>query len=125
MKCSTGLGTVHFADPPSGSLIADFEGTLNAVTITCNVTTSQGTQITTQWTLANFRGSAGLQTINNAAPELFEITGDPIPSHMQFTFENRLTVLNLVRDLDRVTILCGTGSMPQQANFVLRIYRKL
>ena len=124
MKCSTGLGTVDFADPTSGSLIADFEGTLNAVTITCNVTNSQGAQITTQWNLENFRGSAGLQTVNNIAPELFEITGDPIPGTM-FTFENRLIVSNLVRDLDHVTIFCGSGAMPQQANFVLRIYRKL
>ena len=117
------MGAVDFTDPTSGSLIADFEGTLNATTITCNVTNSQGTQITTQWSLENFRGSAGLQTINNAAPELFEITGDPIPGTM-FTFENRLTVSNLVRDLDNVTVFCGTGVTPQQANFVLRIYRK-
>ena len=81
-------------------------------------------QITTQWNLANFRGSVGLQTINNAAPELFEITGDPTPGTM-FTFQNRLTVLNLVRELDRVSIFCGTGAMPQQADFVLRIYREL
>ena len=123
MKCSTGLGAV-IADPPSGSLIADFEGALNATTITCNVTTSEGIQIITQWTLANFRGSAGLQTLNNAAPELFEITGDTIPGTM-FTFGNCLTVSNLIRDLDYVIIFCGTGAVPQQANFILRIYRKL
>ena len=118
------MGAVTFADPASGSVIANFEGTKNATTITCNVTNSLGDQITTQWTLTNFRGSTGLQTINNAAPELFETTGDPIPGTM-FTYDNRLTVVNLVRDLDRVTIFCGTGAMPQQGDFVLRIYCEL
>ena len=120
------MGEESFTDPPSGSLIVDYEGTKNVTTITCNVTNSQGIQITTQWTLANFRGSAALQTINNAAPELFEITGDPIAIlGTMFTYRNRLTVLNLVRDLDHVTVFCGTGAMPQQADFVLRIYREL
>ena len=121
---ATGLGAVNFTDPASGSLIANFEGTENATTITCNVTNSQGAQISTQWALTNFRGSTGLQLVNNAAPELFEITGDPIPNTM-FTFINHLTVVNLVRDLDHVTVFCGTGVMPQQANFLLRIYREL
>ena len=77
------MRAVNFTDPASGSLIANFEGTENATTITCNVTNSQGAQISTQWTLTNFRGSTGLQSVNNAAPELFEITGDPwpIPDH--------------------------------------------
>ena len=118
------MGAVTFTDPASGSVIANFEGTENATTITCNVTNSKGNQISTQWALTNFRGSTGLQTVNNAAPELFEITGDPIPDTM-FTFSNRLTILNLVRDLDRVTVFCGSGAMPQQANFLLRIYREL
>ena len=118
------MGAISFTDPASGSVIANFEGTENAITITCNVTISQGAQIISQWTLANFRGSTGLQTVNNAAPELFEITGDPIAGTM-FTFSNRLTILNLARDLDRVIIFCGTGAMRQQADFVLRIYREL
>jgi N-acetylglucosamine kinase-like BadF-type ATPase len=116
------MGAVSFTDPASGSLIANFEGTENATTITCNVTNSQGNQITTLWTLANFRNIPSLQTIN-AAPELFEITGDPIAGTI-FTFNDRLTVLNLVRGLDHVTIFCGTGGLLQQANFFLRIYRK-
>ena len=107
-------------------MIANFEGTENAITIVCNVTISQGAQITTLWTLTNFRGSTGLQTINNAAPELFQVTGDPIDIvGTMFTYRNCLTVLNLVRDLDRVIIFCGTGAMRQQADFVLRIYREL
>ena len=118
------MGAVTFTDPASGSVIANFEGTENVTTITCNATNSQGIQISTQWTLTNFRGSTGLQTINNATPELFEITGDPIVGTM-FTYNNCLTIVNLVRDLDHVIIFCGTGVMLQQADFVLRIYREL
>ena len=121
------MGAVTFSDPASGSVIANFEGTKNATTITCNVTISQGAQVTTQWALANFRGINGLQAItDNVAPELFQVTGDPIDIvGTMFTYRNRLTVLNLVRDLDRVIIFCGTGAIRQQADFVLRIYREL
>ena len=118
------VGAVRFTDPPSGSVIVNFEGTENFTTITCNVTNSEGIQISTQWSLGNFRGSDRLQTINNAAPELFEIDGDPQPGTI-FTFENYLTVLNLVSDLDRVIVYCGTGAWPQEASFTLRIYSKL
>ena len=105
-------------------MIAGFEGAENATTITCNVTNSQGIQISAQWSLGNFRGSEGLQTIINAAPELFKIDGDLIPG-TTFTFENKLTVLNFVSDLDRVIVYCGTGARPQEASFTLRIYREL
>ena len=57
-------------------------------------------------------------------PGLFEITGDPTPG-TTFTFQNHLTVLNLVSDLDGVIIFCGTGAIPQQAHFFLRIYSEL
>ena len=62
-------------------------------------------------------------TPNNAAPELFSFSGDPIPG-LNFTYENSLTVTNLTSDLDGVIIYCGTGVQPRQANFTLRIYRK-
>ena len=110
-------------DPPSGSVVANFEGSLNAITINCSVTSSQGARITTQWTLENFRGSTALVTPNNAAPELFSFGGDPVPG-FNFTYENTLTVTNLTSDLDGVIVYCGTGVQPQQANFTLKIYRK-
>ena len=103
-------------------MIANFEGTLNAATINCSVTNSQGVRITTQWTLGNFRGSDALITINNAAPELFSFSGDPIPG-FDYTYENSLTVTNLTSVLDGVVVYCGTGIQAQQANFSLRIYR--
>ena len=113
--------------PPSGSVIANFEGTLNATTINCSVTNSQGAQITTQWTLTNFGGDesdAFIFTLNNVAPELFSFSGDPIPG-FNLTYQNSLTITNMTSDLDGVIIYCGTGKQFQQANFTLRIYRKL
>ena len=118
----TGLGATQ-VDPPSGSVIVNFEGTLNAATLNCSVTSSQGIRISTQWTLVHFRGSAASVTINNAAPELFSFSGDPVPG-FNYTYENSLTVLNLTSDLDGVTVYCGTGAQPRQANFTLKIYRK-
>ena len=113
-------------DPPSGSVIANFEGTLNAITINCSVTNSQGARVTTEWTLTNFGGdeSDALFTLTNIAPELFSFSGDPIPG-FNVTYMNSLTVTNLTSDLDGVIIYCGTGIQFQQANFTLRIYRKL
>ena len=106
-------------NPPSGSVIVNFEGTQNSATISCNIT-NQGVQVTTRWHVAFFRGTSALLSISGL-PELFEITGDPVPG-TTVSFDNHLTVLNLVSDLDGVMIFCGTGAIPQQAHFFLRIY---
>ena len=110
-------------NPPSGSVIANFEGTVNNTIITCNVTNSRRTQITTQWNLENFGNAAPgvLVSIVNA-PKLFEVGGDPRPD--SGTYENQLTVLNLTRELDEVIVYCGLGAYPRQANFLLRLYSK-
>ena len=119
---------MSFIDPPSGSVIANFEGTENATTITCNITNSEGNQISTQWFVCNFRSVNGRQflTTENVTPELFHISGDPIPGNSQASYKNRLTVLTLDSDLDNVTVFCSDGIEQQHmaANFTLRIYRK-
>ena len=123
IKLLTGLGVVDYVDPPSGSVIANFEGTVNASILTCNVTNEQGLQISTQWTLRNFGGHGSqLQSIISA-PEFFSVSGDPtsIPT---ITYQNRLVVLSLTNELDAVMVYCGAGEQLQQANFTLRIYRK-
>ena len=114
---------MDFIDPPSGSVIPNFEGTQNATTLACNVSDG-GVQITTQWNVGNFRGGGpnDLRSISDA-PELFSVSGDPIPN-TTFTYENRLTILNWANELDGVTVYCGSGQEPQQASFVLRIYRE-
>ena len=104
-------------------MIANFEGTLNAATVNCSVTNSQGIRVTTQWTLGNFRGSDAFVTINNVAPELLRLSGDPVPG-FNYTYENSLTVTNLTSVLDGVVVYCGTGLQAQQGKFTLRIYRK-
>ena len=53
---------MDFIDPPSGSVVANFEGSLNAATLTCNVS-HEGSQRFTFWSIANFRGVAGRQSL--------------------------------------------------------------
>ena len=111
-------------DPPSGSVIANFEDTTNASTIVCNISHG-GRQISTQWTVANFRGDGpNVLYPFNIAPELFSAGGDPIPN-TDFLFNNELTFLTWAAELDGVIIYCGTGQDPQQASFTLRIYSEL
>ena len=118
------LGAVDFVDPLSGSVIANFEGTLNAATLRCNIS-NEGVQIGTQWSIENFRGNPALQRVASAAPDLFEFGGDLRPGSTTDTFLNRVTVLNFTSDLDNAIVYCGTGAEPRMANFTLRIYRKL
>ena len=121
----TGLGAVQFIDPPSGSTIADFEGTVNFTTITCSILNSQGTQlISTQWFIANFRRENFDVIDDMLAPELFLFSGDPIPAIPTLDYRNRLTILTLIPDLDRVTIFCGSGTNQRQGSIIIRIYRK-
>ena len=115
-------------DPPSGTEISDFEGTVNATTLTCNITNNQtGAQEITVWSIGNFRGVPAVRTIfADLAPELFLFSGDLINNDPRFTFLNSLTILNLTSDLDEVIVYCGSGAgaAAEQANFTLRVYRK-
>ena len=114
-------------DPPSGSVIAGFEGTTDVTTLICNVTNPaiNNEQDIVVWNIANFRGGSGVTgLLRSTAPELFEFGGDPIPAIPGFDFNNRLTILQLTSELDEVVIYCGIGGSSQQANFTFRIYRK-
>ena len=102
-------------------MIANFEGTVNVTTLTCNVT-NEGTQITTFWSVGNFRGVSETRPID-VAGDLFTLSGDPIPN-LNLTYLNKVTVSNLTFELDGVWLFCGTGSVPEQADIVFRIYRK-
>ena len=117
-----GLGAVQFVDPPSSSVIANFEGTENVTTLMCNVTFN-GIQAQTRWGIEDFRGVPGLQNIvDNFDVNLFLVSGDIDPAD-GFMFRNQLTILRLAPELDRTTLYCGTGAMPQQADFHIRCYR--
>ena len=71
---------MDFVDPPSGSVIADFEGAENVTTIMCNVTDRRFTppiQLTTRWSIQDFRDVDGLQTItDDFDTNLFFVHGD-------------------------------------------------
>ena len=112
-------------DPPSGSVIADFEGTLNATTLTCKVTDPQtGSRAITSWSLGNFRGARLRGFDLDLAPELFLLSGDPIPGVLGATYDNQMTILNLTSELDHVVLYCALQDIIV-ANFTLRIYREL
>ena len=100
-------------------MIADFEGTVNASTLTCNVT-NDGIQLTTFWSVGNFRGVAGTRPID-VTGDLFILSGDSIPN-FSVTYQNKVTVSNLTSELDGVQLFCGTGTIPEQANVIFRIY---
>ena len=119
--CTSVHGAADYVDPASGSLIADFEGTVNVTTITCNIT--DGVQIGTLWSIQNFRNNPNLQFISDQLMGPFYIGGDPRPIGTS-TFTNRLTVLTLSSELDGVMVYCGSGQNRQQANFYFRVYRK-
>ena len=58
-----GHGAVEFVSPaPSGSVIANFEGTINDTTLICNVTHDE-IQFDTLWSISNFRGVTAIQTL--------------------------------------------------------------
>ena len=114
----------QISDPPSGSLIVDFEGAINTTTITCDIVNRTRDQINTKWSITNFRGVSSFQTISSN-PEIFHFSGDPIPGTVPTrTFRNRLNILNMSHDLDQVTLFCGSNTFPTQAHIFFRIYRK-
>ena len=117
------LGTVG-VDPPSGSVIGNFEGTINATTLNCNITNEVGNRAATTWSLGNFRGAPEQGFTVDLAPELFLLGGDPIPNLGGLTYGNQMTILNLTSELDGVVLYCAL-QLQIVANFTLRIYRKL
>ena len=117
------LGAVDFVNPPSGSVIADFEGMQNASTLTCNVSDGRGLQILTQWTLKNYGGHGSPLQLVSVAPDFFSVSGDPT-SFPGITYRNHLVVSSLTAELDTVMVYCGGNDELEQANFTLRIYRK-
>ena len=114
---------VLFSQPPSGTVIANFEGARNATTLFCNISGDGVTQITTTWSITNYRDSTGLSDLTSS-PEPFIVGGPPNPLAPEFSLLNELTVSNWTADLDGATIFCGTGQNQQEASFFLRVYHK-
>ena len=69
-----GLGIVDFVDPPSGTIIFNLEGTINATTLTCNIS-HNGQQVSTQW---NWVRASSLYLISiTEGSEHYLISGPP------------------------------------------------
>ena len=112
-------------DPPSGSVVANFEGAVNASTLICKVLDSGGFRTTTSWFIRNFKSQSDLVLISGGAfPEIFSFGGDPVPTEPNRTYLNQLTFLNFTSDLDGTTVFCGTAVDHDQARFYLKVYRK-
>ena len=106
-------------------MVANFEGAVNATTLTCNVI-NEGNQIGTIWSVSNFGGVPSRRNVGTADPDrdFFLISGTLRPNST-LTFGNRITILNWTSAVDTATLFCGTGREPEQASVVLRIYSKL
>lgn len=120
-----GLGMVTFSDPPSGSVVSGFKGTINATTLTCNVSNgSTGHQIASRWTVKDFRNVSGYEVVTQVASDLFHVDDDPDIStdNPGAKFNNRLTILDFTSELDGEILYCGTEANPEEANFTLRLY---
>ena len=59
-----GLGAATFIDLPTGDVVANIEGAINATTLTCNVINDEGVQLTTTWSVANFKGELGIRPLS-------------------------------------------------------------
>ena len=103
--------------------MANFEGTLNDPTLTCNVTNNDGSQGLTRWNVANFEGVSGTRPLR-LDDEEFLVGGDVDPV-TNFPFQNRITIVNWTLALDEVTLFCGTGANLSQVAVNLRIYSKI
>ena len=120
-----GLGIVTFSDPPSGSIVSDFKDTINATTLTCNVSNvSTGHQIASRWTVKDFRNVSGYEVVTQIASDLLQVDGDPdiFTNTPGAKFDNRLMILNFTSELDGEILYCGTEANPEEANFILRLY---
>ena len=102
--------------------MANFEGTLNDPTLTCNVTGINGIQQFTAWSVVNFQGNSGTRPLT-LEDEEFLIGGDVDPS-IGLSLQNRIIIVNWTLELDGVTLFCGIGSDLTQASVMLRIYSK-
>ena len=94
------------------------------VTFECTVTNSLGEQALTQWTIRDFQGEEGLQTILTVVPSTI-LTGTPNPSPAFETFRNMLVFPEFLEDFDRATLFCGTPSVVlESGQWTLRVFRE-
>ena len=112
---------------PNNSVTTENIGAQNAVFV-CKlrmVGVGGVVQVTTTWTLQNFRsrGDTVLVTKTNFAG-IFSIGGSRTPpGSLGPTYRDRITVVNFSEDLDNTVLMCGTGKQAL-GFFNLRVYSK-
>lgn len=121
-----------FFDPPSGTLIVNFEGAENVTTIVCELfgDADLENRTTTLWFIQDFGDQPGDQQIRESSgtfSDIFLITGADrnvsVDSSIQ-TYRNNLTILSFDANLDGATVYCNSGGNMMISNYSLRIYRK-
>ena len=125
------MRTASFVDLPHqtgrSNVVANFEGTVNEPTLTCNVTNEMCNQVTTVWSVANFKGEPATRGLVLVDPDgtYFSVSGHLRSIvNLTITYQNRITIVNWTSALDGVTLFCGTGGFPERASVSLRVYSK-
>ena len=119
---STGAGNVTEFDD-NNTVIACFKGEGESHDLNCTVKNGD-TQTDTVWSVDNYKGKEGLQTITN--DEIFQISGDQCQTNSEFNHGNYLGIRNCsVIGLDRVTVHCGSHANPKQALVKFKVCGKL
>jgi hypothetical protein len=104
--------------PQSGSIILDLAS--NSTTLSCSIVADKN--ISLLWSLQYVNGTQVQPVLSSTAPDLFNVT---ISDNRSTYIQSHFQILNLISDLDGVTVFCGTKEEHQLANFTYRIYRKL
>ena len=86
--------------------------------LTCDVT-NDGIQTDTVWSHKNYKGEMNPQKI--IEDDIFQISGDSRPLSSK-TYENYLNISDCaLKELDGVTVYCGSHMEPYQANFMFKV----
>ena len=121
----TGAGNVTEVND-SSTVIACFIDEGRSYNLNC-VVKNEGIQTDTVWSVYNYKGIEGPQTITN--DEVFQISGDQRPTSFdsaEFSYGNNLDIRNCsMKELDEVTVHCGSHVNPEQALFQFKVCGKL
>lgn len=116
-KKTIGAGDVTNLDPSNNTVIAHFEDEGESCDFTCEVK-NNGTQTDTVWSFKN--GLAESEKIIGG-----HISGDYRPGS-QSHYSNHLQITDCsLRELDGVTVYCGSQNNPKQAFFELKVCGEL
>ena len=108
--------------PDSGTVIEGFAGDGN-VSFFCEVLLPSGEEQATTWSIQQETDSSP-RAIALENDLNIDITGDPIPGFLNFTFNTNLTITVLTVELHNSTLFCGTQGNLEAANFTILVFGK-